>query len=43
MIAADAPPIVHDPIPFGAKRKAEMRAYARRHYGLDTALLKTRR
>ena len=40
MIAADAPPIIHDPIPFGARRKAEMRAYARRHYGLDTALLK---
>ena len=40
MIAADAPPILHDPIPFGARRKAEMRAYARRHYGLDTALLK---
>ena len=39
MIAAQ-PPIVHDPIPFGAKRKAEMRAYARRHYGLNTALLK---
>jgi beta-N-acetylhexosaminidase len=39
MIAAQ-PPINHDPIPFGAKRKAEMRAYARRHYGLDTALLK---
>ena len=40
MIAADAPPIVHDPIPFGARRKAEMRAYARRHYGINTALLK---
>jgi N-acetylmuramoyl-L-alanine amidase len=40
MIAADAPPIVHDPIPFGAHRRAEMRAYARRHYGVDTALLK---
>jgi len=40
MIAADAPPILHDPIPFGASRKAEMRAYARRHYGLNTALLK---
>jgi N-acetylmuramoyl-L-alanine amidase len=39
MIAAQ-PPIVHDPIPFGAKRRAEMRAYARRHYGLNTALLK---
>jgi N-acetyl-anhydromuramyl-L-alanine amidase AmpD len=30
------PPIVHNPIPFGARRKAETRAYARRHYGLDT-------
>jgi len=30
------PPIVQDPIPFGAKRKAEMVAYAQRHYGLDT-------
>jgi N-acetylmuramoyl-L-alanine amidase len=30
------PPITHNPIPFGAKRKAEMRAYAKRHYGLDT-------
>jgi N-acetylmuramoyl-L-alanine amidase len=39
MIAAQ-PAIVHDPIPFGARRKAEMRAYARRHYGLNTALLK---
>ena len=40
MIAADAPPILHDPIPFGSRRVAEMRAYARRHYGLNTALLK---
>ena len=39
MIAADAPPIVHDPIPFGARRKAEMRAYARRHYGINTVLV----
>jgi N-acetylmuramoyl-L-alanine amidase len=31
-----APHIVWDPIPFGAKRKAEMTAYALRHYGLDT-------
>ncbi len=30
------PPITHNPIPFGAKRKAEMRAYAKRHYGLNT-------
>src|SRR5262249_41222786 len=27
------PHIVWDPIPFGAKRKAEMVAYVRRHYG----------
>jgi N-acetylmuramoyl-L-alanine amidase len=41
MIAAAAPPpIVQNPIPFGSRRKAEMRAYARRHYGLNTALLK---
>jgi N-acetylmuramoyl-L-alanine amidase len=44
MIAADAPPrpaIVQDPIPYPARRKREMRAYARRHYGIDTALLKS--
>jgi N-acetylmuramoyl-L-alanine amidase len=34
--AAPAPPIVQDPIPFGARRKAEMLAYAQRHYGLNT-------
>lgn len=28
-----APHIVWDPIPFGARRRAEMAAYARRHYG----------
>jgi beta-N-acetylhexosaminidase len=33
---AKRPPIVQSPIPFGAKRKAEMASYARRHYGLDT-------
>ena len=36
--AAAAPPrphIVQSPIPFPAKRKAEMRRYARRHYGID--------
>jgi beta-N-acetylhexosaminidase len=38
--APPPPPIVRDYIPFPAKRKREMRAYARRHYGLDTALLK---
>lgn len=30
------PPIVWDPIPFGPERKAQMRAYAERHYGIDT-------
>jgi beta-N-acetylhexosaminidase len=38
--APPPPPIVRNYIPFPAKRKREMRAYARRHYGLDTALLK---
>ncbi len=33
---APEPPIVQSPIPFGAQRKAEMLAYAQRHYGLDT-------
>jgi N-acetylmuramoyl-L-alanine amidase len=33
---AVAPPrIVWKPIPFGAQRKADMRAYADRHYGID--------
>jgi hypothetical protein len=27
------PPIIWDPIPFGTERKAQMVAYARRHYG----------
>jgi beta-N-acetylhexosaminidase len=30
------PHIVWKPIPFGAKRKAETAAYAKRHYGIDT-------
>jgi N-acetylmuramoyl-L-alanine amidase-like protein len=30
------PAIVWKPIPFGAQRRAETAAYARRHYGLDT-------
>jgi N-acetylmuramoyl-L-alanine amidase len=30
------PHIVQTPIPFPQKRKAEMTAYAQRHYGLDT-------
>jgi N-acetylmuramoyl-L-alanine amidase len=38
LLAGPAPPrpaIVWKPIPFGAARKAEMAAYARRHYDLD--------
>ena len=31
--ASQEPHIVWDPIPFGARRKAEMAAYVRRHYG----------
>jgi beta-N-acetylhexosaminidase len=38
-MAALAPPIVHDPIPFGSVRIAETRAYAVRHYGLHRARL----
>jgi N-acetylmuramoyl-L-alanine amidase-like protein len=34
------PPIVQKPIPFGAARKRETAAYARRHYGLDTYRLR---
>ena len=33
--AVPQPAIVWRPIPFGAKRKAETAAYARRHYGID--------
>src|SRR3954447_9329413 len=33
--APAAPPIHHDRIPFPARRKHEMRLYARRHYGVD--------
>ena len=33
--AAPRPPIRWSPIPFGADRRRQMRAYSRRHYGLD--------
>jgi len=33
--AVARPPVVVKHIPFGAKRKREMAAYARRHYGID--------
>ena len=35
MIAAPQPAIVQRPIPFGARRKRETAAYAKRHYGID--------
>jgi beta-N-acetylhexosaminidase len=38
--AAPRPPIVWRKIPFGAARRAQMRGYSRRHYGLDTAALR---
>ena len=38
--AAPMPTIVHKPIPFPAKRKQEMAAYARRHYGIDSYRLR---
>jgi N-acetylmuramoyl-L-alanine amidase len=34
--AVPKPQIVWDPIPFGPQRKAEMVAYAQRHYGMST-------
>ena len=37
--AAPKPRIVWSPIPFGEDRVRQMRAYARRHYGLDRARL----
>lgn len=38
--APERPPIHWDPIPYDAQRKRDMRAYSRRHYGLDRAGLK---
>ena len=35
-VGVPKPPIVYDPIPFGPRRKAEMLAYAERHYGINT-------
>ncbi len=38
--AVPTPTIVQKPIPFPAKRKQEMAAYARRHYGIDSYRLR---
>ena len=37
--AVSRPPIHWDPIPFGQRRKRQMRRYAKRHYGTETHLL----
>jgi beta-N-acetylhexosaminidase len=39
LLAPVRPHIVWKPIPFGATRKAEMRRYAERHYGIDSYVL----
>lgn len=36
----ERPPIHWDPIPYDAQRKRDMRAYSRRHYGLNRAGLR---
>jgi N-acetylmuramoyl-L-alanine amidase-like protein/zinc carboxypeptidase len=38
--AVAPPPVTWRPIPYGPQRRAEMRAYARRHYGIDDHLLR---
>jgi hypothetical protein len=38
--AAPRPPIVWKRIPYGPDRRAQMRRYARRHYGIDSARLR---
>ena len=39
LLAPPKPHIVWKPIPFGAKRKAEMAQYAERHYGIHSYVL----
>ena len=39
-VAAPMPAIVQRPIPFPVRRKQEMAAYARRHYGIDSYRLR---
>jgi N-acetylmuramoyl-L-alanine amidase len=38
-LALVKPHVVWKPIPFGPQRKAEMRQYAQRHYGIDSYVL----
>jgi N-acetylmuramoyl-L-alanine amidase len=39
LLVPPRPHIVWKPIPFGAKRKAEMAQYAKRHYGINSYVL----
>jgi len=39
LVAPPKPHIVWKPIPFGAQRKAEMAAYSKKHYGIDSWVL----
>ena len=44
-LALAAPPkphVVWKPIPYGATRRAEMAAYAKKHYGIDSWVLRPR-
>ena len=34
--AAERPPVKWDPIPYAAQRRSDMKAYANRHYGIDS-------
>jgi N-acetylmuramoyl-L-alanine amidase len=43
LVVALQPPIVQKPIPFGAARRAETAAYAKRHYGIATWRLRSPR
>lgn len=43
LAAPPRPEIVQSPIPFPAERRAQMRRYARRHYGLETHRLRNPR
>ena len=36
LVVAPKPHVVWKPIPYGAQRQAEMAAYAKRHYGIDS-------
>jgi N-acetylmuramoyl-L-alanine amidase len=42
LLAPPRPHIVWKPIPYGPARRAEMAAYARRHYGIDSWRLRAR-